>query len=29
MTVMRLPDRTLMLHSPVELDARLKSALEL
>jgi hypothetical protein len=28
MTVIRLPDRTLMLHSPVELDAALKHALD-
>jgi hypothetical protein len=28
MTVIRLPDRNLMLHSPVELDAALKSAIE-
>jgi hypothetical protein len=28
MTVIRLPDRSLLLHSPVELDAPLKSALD-
>jgi hypothetical protein len=28
MTVIRLPDQSLMLHSPVELDATLRSALE-
>ena len=28
MTVIRIPDRTLMLHSPVELDAALKNALD-